>query len=726
MLSKVNPTLTADTEKVPIEPRERVLQPPETPVRVVTVGEERILVEADELAIALQRLSSLISSHPNPGLSGRLLHRIIPQLWVLSSWPEQNGDIAEKYCRPADILLKTALKLSKDTNDLYNLTSKLLYKGQTEPDADQWIFKTSLNGGIHVCSLPHGRHSEDIKFGLEQLESRTNSFVELLKALNSDTERSALFLRLLKDMLEQREASTNILVGTREEEEKDPEIVLIRAKLLQRMLEVMPDQLISDSDKLLELVRRILESFQGVAANDDTTALALSLLNLVVTAPSFKKSDVEATVLSSIQSSLNRISAANDTGVSQTANNISLLLTYRDALDDPSEPLAAPTERQVEDRRTYNLAIQLITEPDTPAPVRSEGLNLLSSLIKTESSIFDIPTVLTLLSSLLNDEEDYTNLRVIKLFTQLSGRHPKSVTRELLEHYVDVDEKEKLDTRLRFGEALLQVIQSLGETFTGDAATTVCENLLATAGRRGRRPKTEQKQERDARLKARKHKEAADAWGGELPDLGDDDTRSAEERAREEAIAQIVGGWESRRGSEDVRVRASALSIFAAALETNVAGVGASLAEASVDLCLGILTLESGPETGILRRSAVAAVQAFVRALADARDRGRRLGFGLQDPSRTDIARVLRFVAQTDNDGLVKHNAREAAESLENWTLTTLLPEAGPGNDGPGSSLTRLAGLNISPPSLPPLQQEGSGAASGSAAKGRPLIEEIE
>ena len=680
-----------------------------------------ILVEADELSTALRRLSSLLSSHPNPGLSLRLLHGIMPQLWALSSWPQQDGDIVDQYCRPADSLLKIALKLSKTIDDLYNLTSKILHKGQVEDNTDQWIFERSSNGGIQVRLLPRNHHGEDVKFDIGQLESKVNAFVELLKSLNSDTERSALFLLLLKDMLNQQRGATRILLRADDHQEEDPEVALIRAKLLQRMMEVIPDQLVSNSDQLLELASRILGGFEEASANDDTTALALSLLNLVVTAPSFKKTDVEATVLSSIQSSLHRISAARNSDVSQTAHNISLLLAYRDALDDPSEPLSAPTERQVEDRRTYNLAMQLITEPDTPAPVRSEGLNLLSSLILAESPILDIPTVLALLSSLLNDDEDYTNLRVIKLFSQLAGRHPKSVTKELLEHYVDVDEKEKIDTRLRFGEALLQVIQTLGETFTGDAATTVCENLLATAGRRGYRPKTEKKQEREARVQARRHKEASDAWGGEVPDLGDDDALSAEERAREEAIAQIVGGWESKRGSEDVRVRASALSIFAAALETNVAGVGPTLAEASVDLCLDILTLEGAPEAGILRRSAVAAVLSFVRALADAKDRGRRLGFGLTDPSRGDIARVLRFVEQTDNDGLVKHNAREAVESLENWTLTTLLPKA-MSNDGPGSTLTRIAGLDISAPSLPSLQQEGSGSES----KGRPLIEEIE
>ncbi|RYP65018.1 hypothetical protein DL771_008515 [Monosporascus sp. 5C6A] len=730
MLGNINPSL-ATSPSDPVQPfRPQAVRPPTSPEApmddigdIININTQAVIIEADELAKSLRRLTSLLNSHPNPGLTRRLLHNIVPQLWALSSWPQQAEDIANRYSRPAKTLLETFLKLSESATYLQELVDNLLYKGESDGTRFQWIYECSADGGIHVRWLQYGQASEHRQLDVGELESKATAFVQLLQSLDTDAQISALLLVLLRDSLANQVVLPEIKIRVDEELSDDPRTPLIKAKVLQKMLEMIPSKLVHDPKTMLSLVSRILRDFDATSEDNDSTAIALSLLNLVVTAPSFRKSDIDSDLLASIEASLDIIKKAHNADVSQTAHNLSLLLSYRDTIDDPSDRLSVPTEKQVEDRRTYNLAIQYITEPDSPPPVRSEGLNLLSSLIQANSSILDIPAILALLSSLLSDDEDYTNLRVIKLFTQLATRHPKSVTKEILEHYVDVGEKANTDTRLRFGEALLQVIQRLGETFTGDVAATVCENLLATAGRRGHRPKTEKRQERDALGRARKHKEASDAWGGEVPDLGSDDERTEEERARDEAIARIVGGWESRRGSEDVRVRASALSIFAAALETNAAGPGPALVEASVDLCLDVLTLERGPETGILRRAAVHAVLVFVRAVADAREERRRLGFGLPNDTSADIARVLRYVAQTDADGLVQHNAREVAESLENWTLMALLPPEATGDDGPGATLTRLAGLNVGAPrSQPALRQEGP----GSGVQGRPRIEEVE
>ena len=157
-------------------------------------------------------------------------------------------------------------------------------------------------------------------------------------------------------------------------------------------------------------------------------SVALSLLNMIITVPNFQKSKADPDVIKSIETSLAKLSK-KQSDISQTANNLSLLLLYRDELHDPSEPLpSAPTSRQIEDRKTYSLAISYITQPDSPPPVRSEGLNLISTLIASQSPILDIPVILVLMSSLMRDGEDYTNLRVIKIFTLLASNHPKAET----------------------------------------------------------------------------------------------------------------------------------------------------------------------------------------------------------------------------------------------------------------------------------------------------------
>ena len=381
--------------------------------------------------------------------------------------------------------------------------------------------------------------------------------------------------------------------------------------------------------------------------------------------------------------------------------------------------MTTPTDQQVEDRKTYKLAISYIVDTESPPPVRAEGLNLISTLIIARSPILDIPGILALLSSLIADADEYVYLRVIKLYTQLCDGHPKSVVRELTDSLLDQGETRPLDARLRFGEALLQVIQRLGETFAGELARDTGTALLATAGRRAHRPKTEARQLRAAEAQEKKNREAADAWDGEVPDLDDDEEMTAEEKLRNEVLERIVGGWDSKKGGEDVRVRASALSILGAAVEVNIAGLGRDLVAGAVDLCVAVLQLEREVETGILRRAAVMFVLSFVKALDQARENGKDLGFGFGQLAQEDVLRTLEYVAETDNDGLVVQHAKDVVESLEDWTIVRVL-SPGPAQDQGlgGLTLTKLAGLEVNPGS--------ADHGEGSSQSKKPLIEEVE
>ncbi|KAI0007007.1 hypothetical protein F4779DRAFT_620082 [Xylariaceae sp. FL0662B] len=710
ILAQIDPVLSSQT------PEKEAVVFSAGPDEVVDLRRDTVLVQPDALHTALKRLSSLLDSHPNPGLTKRLLAPLMLSLWSLSSWPSTNKDFDERYRRPAKILLEIYLKLAGSTEKFQRLLSNLLFKGNTNSPRIQWVYDMVGEADLQIKLLREDASNSTIQeLNWQLLESKADAFVGLLRSVGSDSDVSTLFLELLQGSLKPLEPVGGIKIKLENDEPKDPTAQLVQAKVLQKMMDALSDRLIANWKQMLELVGQILGDFQTSSASDDATGVALSLLNLVVTAPGFQKSNVRSDLLSSIEGSLERISKAQVSDLAQTARNLSLLLKYRDAVEDPSERPSAPTDRQVEDRKTYSLAISYITQPDSPPPVRSEGLNLLSSLIQANSPILDIQATLVLLSSLLNDDDDYINLTVIRLFTQVANRHPRSTTKEILEHYVDANEQEKTDTRLRFGEALLQVIQRLGETFTGETATQVGEALLSIAGRRAQRPKTEARQRREERLRQQKQKrEAGEARPPEEPPSSSEEEGEADQEVRA-LLAQIVSGWESRRGAEDIRMRASALSILSTAVETHAAGLGPRLVEGAVDVSLAALTHERGPETGILRRAAVVLVLAFVRALAAAREgRHRRLGFGLPDPTRDHVAAVLGYVAQTDADGLVRQHARDALESLENWRLTELLPEVG---DEGGPAVARLRGLDVGEgPRLPRLE---TGAA-------RPRIEEVE
>lgn len=632
-----------------------------------------MLVTAEQLAQALYRLQALLISHPNPSLSRRLLSRVVLPLWALASWIRPSPQCHEKFCQPAQNLLKIYLKIAAEPTELQGVIKNLFYSGSSANDLP-WKYEATADDDMCIIK-PRAPQDGAEAFSWNDVDPKASCLIDVIKSVYSEDDISSIFSTLFSTWFSAGNKKAKVGLQTNYSQDvSNPMTMLAQVNVLQKMMEAFPSQLASRPGSILRLVEPILKQASN-AEEEDTVPVALSLLNLVVTAPGFQKANVDSDLMQSIEAALDHLSRGSLGDASATARNLSLLLKYRDELEDPADRVSGPTDRQVEDRKTYRLALSYITQADSPPPVRAEGINLLQTLIAANSPALDIPATLTLMSSLLQDSEDYINLKVIKVFTQLANKHPKAVTKELLEHYVDVNESLSVDCRLRFGEALLQVIERLGETFTGETAQQVAEALLSTAGRRGHRPKTEERQKKDERLRLMRQARAEKEWGGSVPDLDDDgeeEEETEQDKADKELLTQIVSGWDSKKGAEDVRIRASALSVFAVGVETNLAGVGPTLITAGVDLAANVLTIESGAATGILRRAAVLVILGFVRALHAARERGRRLGFGLTEESRRDIRRVLGYVAQTDPDGLVRQHARDVMESLDNWTLASL------------------------------------------------------
>ncbi|KND94080.1 RNA polymerase II assembly factor RTP1 [Tolypocladium ophioglossoides CBS 100239] len=680
---------------------------------VVDLGQDRILVPARSLEKALCRLKFLILSNPSPGLCKRVLKPIILQLWAISSWI--NTQTAEqRECSTARSLVQTYLRLFGNIDSLSPLVENILCKGSVDTSKPMWRYRLDTEGRMDVAAWRGEEPQLETELSWGEIEHKSATLVDIITTSCSMEEVSAVFLHLLRRWIEtaEKQCDKKVHIIPQDRDAESPVQDLVEVTLLQKLIEKSPEKLVSHFDQLLVVICQVLVADGRSTLGDDLIGVVLSLLNLVITAASFQKSDIKPHELQSIEEALDRIGSSDRPDVSTTARNLAMLLKYRDEVELPDESKSAPSARQVEDQKTYNLAINYITGgSDNPPPVVSEGLNLLSNLIVAESPVLDITAVAVLMSNLLKESEDYINLRVIKVFTQLANKHPKSTVQELVDNYLDPQEKMSTDARLRFGEALHQVIERLGETFSGDVAQQVCETLLSIAGRRGYRPKTMAKQAREARLRNMKKKGEDDT--DEDEGLPAEEAITEEEKANSNMLAQIVRGWESKRGSEDVRIRTSSLSILGAALESNIGGIGPTIVSNGVDLCANVLAMERELEYGILRRAAVLVILGFVKALDSAKESNRPLGFGLTAESRTDIKRTLDYVAETDNDGLVQQHARDVVESLENWSMGSLLPGQG---EATAPGLTRLAGLHVNP----------DGALVDASGRPRPRIEEVE
>ena len=263
------------------------------------------------------------------------------------------------------------------------------------------------------------------------------------------------------------------------------------------------------------------------------------------------------------------------------------------------------------------------------------------------------------------DFDTFVYLNVVKCLAALTDRHSKTVTKMLVSAYINgedvlgLNEHLGLDERLRIGEALLGTVQKLSQALVGETAEVVAQGMLGIISRRRSNPNPPAPSPTE---------DEDDPLDLDIdPETGARLT-SSQLQAREHA-ARIVSGWSSTP-HEDLRIRASALSILGAAAQTNPSGLGPRALSDTVDTALAILSQETTAEAGILRRAAVVAISAVLNGLvmADEEDKEgttwRADVWRVVAPRVKDLRRVLGYVGATDVDGLAREQAAVVEESL--------------------------------------------------------------
>ena len=752
----------------------------------------KALTDGFTLHLAIDRLKTLTLQHPNPGLVKRLVYPILVPLWGLASFAKEQQQTTLHESVMA--LLQTYFAVSVGVQPLKKLVDHFLWNG-----GPTWTYGVDAKGQVSLKKRdPSHKDQFNVIKLVDSLQSRIEMFVRLLGSDPSSEERTGdIFLCvsenwLVKDSSAQRPLDQLQLPSEKDESEAILQ-KLVSAKLAEKLLDNFKDTLSRRPLRVLELIKHIIDGESGLAStrtktknaslaslanivnkddeekpessteNDSTESLstAFSLLSTVLASPEFAVSNETRPVLESIKTQLDLLVPHLPSSLTKPATTSSMLLEIH--LTSPEHIGAKQTSPNVSDLDTHRQALTNLIS-DLP-PVQAEGFSLLSNLIKKSSPVLDIPSTLTLLLSIITNEsesaanEDFIYLNAIKLIGTLASRHPRTVVKTLVNRYTDNSETATLDQRLKIGESLLRTVQDLGEALTGETAKILGEAMISVAGRRGHKPQAQKarreqlerekrQQEREAR---RKEKENAMPPGWNITsasiteELGkhlqehedeDEDTETPEQNAH---AANIISAWaagsKSDEEPDDLRVRASALSTLASAVQTNLAGLGSAIASSAVDLALATLTLEPDAESAILRRASVVLLLDILKALDTARETrgstGLDFGFSLSEdssqganyPGRGSIGnlphmlRTLHFVEGHETDSIVRGHIRVLIESLEAWTDKSLLWGIGArGRDEeenePRFELgDRIAGLSVDP-------------LAGRSA--RPRIEEIE
>ena len=714
------------------------------------VSPQITLVSEDEFETGWMRASTLVSSHPNPALSRRLLKPLLLPLWAL--WCFAGEFHQPPWQDQALSLIQAYLRVSPEVEELLRIAENLDFDGPlSTTDQLGWSYALGDKRRLKIQARHKKLASKDNLIGrLQRIELRVDLFNHLLTSLKLDDQRiEFIFLSITRRWLLLDYGSHHRSNLTDDNTDgTDSFKLLVLLKIIQSMIQHWQDQLASKPKQILELAEHLLEgyielvkaqqnlekasdspSYEGLryivqtnisdkgarpkAATQEETetaysqaeeiaSLALGLISSALSSPRFQPSDEDTKILSSLEPLL--LFLAQDQkipfSIAHTSSHVIQLLSSVSAIDIEGMKSTARISFD-EDRKTYALSLSYLSE--TIIPVRAQGLAILTKLVADASPVIDVLTTANLLISLLQASDDFIYLNAIKALTVLASNYSRTVAKVLVEGYTDPSKDNSLDYRLRLGEALLRVVQMLGGAFVGETASMVIHACLAIAGRRGNRLQTVDTVSREDKVEDLE-KSGYETWAN------NDDKTDHEI----EAIAKIVWAWENSSG-EDIRIRTSALSIFGAAVETNVAAVVSSLSFTGFNLALDIISMEMGEGSGILRRAAVSVIASMLKALHEANDAGRQLGFTFTEKHIDDAIRVLQYAQSTDSDGLVKENAAAVVDDLKAWKLRITI----------GTMLTEPSEL-VSKFKVDDLSIAGLALNPERSSSGRPRIEEID
>ena len=698
-------------------------------VRHVEDNEEIVLVGGDSLSSAVHRLAALVLIHPNPGLVKRLLDPLILPIWAvmrLSHASASNAALNHKVMS----VLDTYISVSAGATGLMKLADNLLWDGGL-----MWKFGFDHTGRLEIHRR-HERYREtDIEVMFQLVDESAQRFIELQGQAGSDSDVVVVFAHLVSCwLLGPGSGLTQTATHAGPAESNDPVRVLTYAKLTQGMLERYKEEISTDPDQIFKLLQQILTSYvtkfehvksrgqrsqhvtlaslssivhstdldaptpQAQDESEEIVSVSLGLLDALLPFPGSDAKESTLAGLRSILETLNHLTALSRVpqsillSATNTANQISEILDGSSSLHSAADQLLSPYASALTAR---SVALQNLSSP--LPPIRAEGLASLTQLIASSTPILDIPSTTILFLSLLQDDEEFIYLAAVKAVALLAGKHPRTVTRLLVERYVDKNEEGGLDLRLRIGEALQATVGSLGPMLRGDSAALIGESLISLAGRRGSRPKTAAERQKRNLAAENEKQEAERAWGGEVPNLNEVIGGQDEAAAR---VAEVLSSWEGEEGEEDVRIRTSALSILGVGFETDATGMGPDILSMSIDLAVAILRIETAEEKAILRRASVLLLMSIIRGIEKSDEKDPKLNYKFWFPGESinELMEVLGYLDTAEKDTIVRGHMGVVMQGVRDYMANewrrSSEQEAGEVRFG---LEWRLKGLNVNP-----------------------------
>jgi len=741
---------------------------------------DQVIVGERSLKLALKRLSVVVTSYSHAGLIKRLVGPTLLPLWGLMGYVKSRPSLEKEWTELPRAIISRYMAMSCDPKQIDAVTTNLFWDGEPwwtyGPGSQGGVeIRRRIQTTNDTLNMS-GMFSK-----IERIDERVNALISLLVEANIDDEvAGTMFLRITKRWLALGDPQWNQSIGqwTKDpktsltnEDESDPVAALVDAKLSEAMATKFQKQFARSPQHIIGLMGQLLQNFvtahivklQGLedakkpsraslrnlislqsnstqitgsnidTESEDLVSFALSILTTLISSSDFKRTSESTRFFPSILSCLSYLLEPHaqlplQPLIVNGSKNLHELI-------DPKPTDVLASDPLLDDRALLKSALTDLTSPDPPN--RTWALTALLKLIRNPISLplIDVPsTTHLLLSASIADTESYVHSAAIPVLVSLASLAPHPTVRIIVDAFIDIDERslrlkkeadivEALDYRLRVGEVLDHFV--LADEFwgKGDRMTRyrsvkmIVEATLSLASRRGQRKQTQSKRDQLANIARLEQEEGEEAWGGSIPNLLDPEGEDPASQQERDALLKIVKGWENTGIEEDVRIRASALSILGLIVEKRLHFLSKVEIDAGLQMVLQIVAIERGEEKAILRRAAVLVVMGLLRSMDAELEEGRESVVGLGMKQAEEVERVLKWVCGEDADELVRSHAETVLEALETWNMKRLFKfkdegfklNADLGLEG------NLRGLNVHP-----TQARGNARTSGM------IVEEIE
>lgn len=473
----------------------------------------------------------LLNTDPSPVFITSILSPIIPYLYALLHYLDKT--------RTSDPLLKDLVKTllstwgrvverQEGTELLWSIFQGQRISWQTDDTGEVFCVTTeSQLEKFTLLSPNHSRGKEEYNEYDDAFDLYPNPthFVRYIKSLDRPEINCELFVRLLEAY---RSAKTD--------RESDPTRVLLYLQIIVQMQDQIsgdssPQSILKKPELVLQFIKHVLEpsstvlrsnsgqnlgladlriipedepSVSGDSDSDDErpektdsnpdedmTETAISLLLATLeTNPTLSARDTP--ILVDISSLLDAHANSSSSSIRGAVREARMVLTARLASTSTAWKQTQVKEESSQ-QEVYQKALRLLQDPILP--VRAHGLLLLRQLVSqygrssrhvasAEGAL--APAILSIFMQAVQEDDSYIFLNAVQGLSAMVDTFGKEVLNSLLETYAHnltsvhggyLTEQE-VDTRVRVGEALGQVIRRYGDTL-GKHVDTIVPRLIS-------------------------------------------------------------------------------------------------------------------------------------------------------------------------------------------------------------------------------------------------------